>query len=196
MGAAEHEPGRAVEADGADRPRGATAVAGADRRRHLGAVERVQDPGRRVPVQHELVHVHVPSARTARSSRGQDRGRARRAQARRPRRTGSGRRRRRAAARPGGGATSREERRVHAPREAAPALGLRAGQRQDERRGPSSREPFELVAVDHVVERARRVEQGRREHRRAARAIAISGTTPEPPPTSSTGPAWPASQTK
>ena len=48
----------------------------------------------------------------------------------------------------------------------------------------------ELVGVDHVVAGPHRVDQPHRQSgivRRRWRSIAISGTTPEPPPTSSTG---------
>ena len=55
----------------------------------------------------------------------------------------------------------------------------------------STRVVAELVGVDHVVGRSHRVDEPHRRGsgivRRRWRSIAISGTTPEPPPTSSTG---------
>ena len=134
-------------------------------------------------------HLILPSVRSARRGSRAARGRARRAGRRRARRTRSGRRRRRAAARRG---------------RARPARASRASTRRSKPVQPVGRLARERVggrrrAAERRARRgrARRPSGGRRRAgaRRASlpwaalwRSIAISGTSPEPPPTSSSGP--------
>ena len=80
-----------------------------------------------------------------------------------------------------------------APREAGPVRRARRASACSARPSPSPRaEPLELVAIEHVLERAGRSSSRASTVARACaarwRSIAISGTSPEPPATSSSGP--------